>query len=84
MRNTADLLERFKTQLQRNHTNVESCQQVREVLPGDHYKDGYGQKVTVVAVSQYTIIFRRDGYDQNCEMPRNKFLNEFVEVEVKS
>lgn len=79
MRNTAALIERFKAQLQRNHSGNESCLQVREVAPGDRLKDGYGRLVTVIAVSPNTIIFRRDGY---CETRRDKFLKEFVEADV--
>ena len=80
MRNTAALIDRFKAQLQRNYSGNESCLQVREVAPRDHFKDGYGRLVTVIAVSPNTIIFRRDGYDQNCEARRDKFLKEFTEV----
>ena len=82
MRNTEALLERFKAQLQRNHSCTESCLQVREAAPGDRYKDGYGRLVTVITVSPHKIIFRREGYDQNCEMRRDKFLKEFVEADV--
>lgn len=82
MRNTAALIERFKAQLQRNFSGTESCLQVREVAPGNRFKDGYGRLVTVIAVSPNTIIFRRDGYDKNCETRRDKFLKEFVEADV--
>lgn len=80
MRNTTALLERFKAQLQRNYSGTETCLQVREIAPGNRFKDGYGRLVTVIAVSPHTIIFRRDGYDKNCEMRRDKFLKEFTEV----
>ncbi|HKN05499.1 MAG TPA: DUF4222 domain-containing protein [Buttiauxella sp.] len=82
MRNTDALFERFKAQLQRNYSGTESCLQVREVAAGDRFKDGYGRLVTVIAVSPNKVIFRRDGYDQNCEMRWDKFLKEFVEADV--
>ncbi|WP_370090885.1 DUF4222 domain-containing protein [Buttiauxella sp. 3AFRM03] len=58
-----------------------SCGTVRPVAK--RYKDRYGNGLTVITAGVKTIIYRRDGYDMNCEMRREKFLEKFIEVEVK-
>lgn len=73
MHNHAELLDRFKNVLTRNSVNTEPQQVLREVAAGDRFKDGYGQRVMVIAANQKTIEFRRDGYDMSCEMRRDKF-----------
>ncbi|WMY76412.1 DUF4222 domain-containing protein [Buttiauxella selenatireducens] len=80
MRDTAELLQRFKTVLQRNLPNTAPQQRVREIAAGDRLKNSYGRRVTVIAANQKTIEFRRDGYDMNCALGRDKFLREFVGV----
>lgn len=80
MPSTAELLDRFRVQLQRNHATAELREGTDEIRPGDRFQDWRGRCAAVVAVSSVAIIYRRDGYDQNCEMRRELFLKEFKKV----
>lgn len=78
-----DLQARMRCLLQRNVPGAApcSCGTVRPVAK--RYKDRYGRMVTVITAGAKDIEFRRDGYPEICKKNRKKFLEEFVEVEVK-
>ncbi|MRT11069.1 DUF4222 domain-containing protein [Enterobacteriaceae bacterium RIT711] len=77
-----DLQARMRCLLQRNIANAAPIECAESTKVATRYKDRYGNGLSVINAGEKTIIYRRDGYDRNCEMRRDKFLNEFTEVDV--
>ncbi|WP_368750316.1 DUF4222 domain-containing protein [Klebsiella aerogenes] len=73
-----NLQERMRRVLQRNTmTGIPSDRAARS----RRYKDRRGRMVTVLEFGAKTVLYRRDGYDQNSELSRDKFFRDFVEVQ---
>lgn len=80
MSDAQELTDRWRRMMQRNTTGTARQQSSDSILPGVCYKNAYGQRATVIAVSPVKVTYRRDGYGQMCEMGRDKFLKKFTEV----
>ncbi len=51
-----------------------------EIHPGDIYRDGYGDTVTVRTVTQGRVTYNRNGYSFDCVSSRMRFEKEFTLV----
>ncbi|EAV6571081.1 DUF4222 domain-containing protein [Salmonella enterica] len=51
-----------------------------EIRPGDIYRDGYGDIVTVKTATPERVTYNRYGYSFNCVFPRIRFEKEFTLV----
>lgn len=76
-----DLQARMRCLLQRNIPGSAPCDCGTVKPMAKRYKDRYGKRLTVIHAGEKSIIYRRDGYDANCEMRREKFFKEFTEVD---
>lgn len=48
-----------------------------EILPGDIFKDYWGERVTVKMVTDNRITYIREGYSGECVFPVERFEREF-------
>lgn len=64
-----------------NQTRSEGIAQP-EIRPGDKWKDGRGDIVTVESYRFHRVTFYREGYEFPCVQPETRFLKEFMPVEV--
>lgn len=50
----------------------------QEIEVNSRWKDGWGEKVTVIETDGYRVLFLRDGYEHPCRMTDYRFMREFI------
>ena len=77
MRTAQELIERWKkAQAGRLPTPVSAAYK----LPGTKYRDERGRMVTLINRTQSRVTYRREGYQEICELSSSAFDRKFTEV----
>ncbi|QIU89344.1 DUF4222 domain-containing protein [Yokenella regensburgei] len=79
MRTNQELLNRWKSVLQRNLSDV-PAERAAEVRPGKKYRDDRGRMVTLINRNPVRVTYSREGYHETCEMSCREFDRKFSEV----
>lgn len=80
MRTAQELVDRMKNAM-KNEAPAKPMDRSDELFPGARCRGERGGLVTVLRISQYRVVYLREGYSGECELSRYQFDLKFTKVQ---